>query len=80
MQVDVWAAGCVVFECLFGRPPFARDTEGDTQRAILAAGTLALPPIPHVSGECAHFLQARCAPLKTRSTQPWMAAPPLAPQ
>jgi eukaryotic-like serine/threonine-protein kinase len=34
-RTDIWAFGCVLFEMLAGRPPFAGDTISDTLAAIL---------------------------------------------
>jgi eukaryotic-like serine/threonine-protein kinase len=45
-RTDIWAFGCVVYELLTGRRPFARDTISDTIAAILERDVdfAALPP------------------------------------
>lgn len=64
-QVDVWAAGVVVYQMLFGRRPFG---EGCSQEAILRDGVIlnarevAFPPKPAVSAEARDFITRRGPP------------------
>lgn len=63
--MDVWAAGVVVFQMLFGRRPFG---EGHTQetilreKMILTAREVAFPPKPAISAEARDFI-TRHAPV-----------------
>lgn len=63
-QVDVWAAGVVVYQMLYGKRPFG---EGCTQEAILReevilnAHEVAFPPKPAVSADARDFM-IRCGP------------------
>ena len=63
-QVDVWAAGVVVYQMLFGKRPFG---EGCTQEAILReevilnAHEVAFPAKPAVSADARDFI-TRCKP------------------
>ena len=42
VEVDLWAAGLLLYALLFGRNPFERETEISTLQAILA-GDYVLP-------------------------------------
>jgi len=49
-RTDIWSFGCMLFEALAGRPPFAADTVSDTLAAVLTAepdwSALAAAPLP----------------------------------
>ena len=56
MSVDMWQMGLLLFEMLFGRHPFARDTEVETLAAILQ-GNLVMPETAGVSEPARHFVR-----------------------
>lgn len=65
---DVWSAGCVAWELLYGAPLFSRDAKGGS--AALEADILSAEPVPLpcctragalVSELAREFLQARTA-------------------
>jgi len=59
---DYWSVGCIMFECLFGYPPFCSDTPHDTYRKILQwPKYLVLPAEIAISPTCESLLRGLIA-------------------
>jgi TolB-like protein len=92
-RADIFALGCVLYELIAGRPPFARATPAETLGAILADDSPPLPERvdgapPGVARTIAHCLEKRPADrfqsvrdlafsLRESLTDPGQQAPPI---
>lgn len=57
-SVDFWSLGAIMYEMLFGSPPFLSDTpRGTALRIIRWRDTLTFPPVPPVSGDAVDLIQ-----------------------
>ena len=57
-SVDFWSLGAIMYEMLFGSPPFLADTpRGTALRIIRWRDTLTFPPVPPVSGDAVDLIQ-----------------------
>lgn len=55
---DWWSLGVILFECVFGYPPFASKSARETQRKICRwKESLRLPDSPKVSSDCQHLIR-----------------------
>lgn len=61
-KVDVWSAGVIFYQCLYGKKPFGNDMTQQAilhERTILNAKTIEFPAKPIVSQEAKDFMR-RC--------------------
>jgi protein-serine/threonine kinase len=66
-STDYWSVGCIMFECLFGYPPFCSDSPHETYRKILQwQRYLVLPAEIPISSTCESLLRGLIAPQETR--------------
>ncbi|CAI8025547.1 Serine/threonine-protein kinase ULK3 [Geodia barretti] len=56
-KVDLWSVGVILFESLFGAPPFASETLEELEIKVLDTKPVEIPDIPGVSQACADLLQ-----------------------
>ncbi|XP_025027174.1 serine/threonine-protein kinase ULK3 isoform X3 [Python bivittatus] len=56
-RVDLWSVGVILYEALFGRPPFASKSFAELEEKIRSSQPIELPSRPRLSPECRDLLQ-----------------------
>ncbi|KAL7980397.1 hypothetical protein Chor_014726 [Crotalus horridus] len=56
-RVDLWSVGVILYEAVFGRPPFASKSFAELEEKIRSNQPVELPSRPRLSPECRDLLQ-----------------------
>ncbi|OON23087.1 kinase domain protein, partial [Opisthorchis viverrini] len=54
---DLWSIGIILFECLFGNPPYASEDSKQLKAKLLTAKPIVIPSDPRISANCAALLR-----------------------
>ncbi|XP_050681764.1 serine/threonine-protein kinase ULK3-like isoform X2 [Leptidea sinapis] len=55
-RVDLWSVGVIMYECLFGRAPYASRTLQELLDKLRSRAPVQIPPNSHISSGCADLL------------------------
>jgi len=53
---DLWSIGIILYECLFGKPPYNSENLTILLSKIKEKQVITIPKTPHISSECEHLL------------------------
>ncbi|TKR63618.1 hypothetical protein L596_027427 [Steinernema carpocapsae] len=56
-KADLWSAGIILYECVFGRAPFSGGEVDDIKRNLRALDPIQIPTYPIVSDTCSDILK-----------------------